>query len=405
MATDRRLGFNHPFVWVTAVFLVLGGATYGLVPTLQRGLSLTAEQEVARVNAQEQLQHYLTDYGTQLDTYQAALQTGNGPALARADAFLSNERPQFAQVLGSYLRVLAKLPAEPQPLVARLQALTEDQRFRFAYTDLGKEGRLIQVSVAESDIDVRHLTLWQSQHDEILALNNYETEWQAQVNQVRQVNRRFLIANGETRQLDEAAPFIKVYERVEADFQDKTGVYLPRTMLDAFGGSEFIGETANLKLDTLLLDPERIMAACDSCGLVSQRALWQWTPEGFRQVSQSILNTEGNALYATLVMFVKRDQAPDWAANFLDPKVKKALQAFSGYNPRRYSTLERGLVVTATQPWRKKGFLYTVEGPVKFKVYIEQLKEQWQAVQVRDLTVQDPGWSEPYLRQAPAAVG
>jgi len=399
MTTVRRFMLPRTMLWLAVALLFSGGVALLVVGP--------RAEDPGSNSAREELRVYLTDYSTQLDTYQAALQTGNGPALARADSFLSSERPRLAQLLGTYLKTMTSLPLD-QPLIAQLQALTEDARFQFTSTDLGGEGRLIQVSVTENEFDVRHLTLWQSKQNEILALNNYETEWQAQVNAVRRVKETgslFLIANGQTRQLEEEAPFLKVYQRQGADFLDKTTHYLPKTMLDAFGTSEFIGPTANVKLKSLLLDPERIMAACDSCGLVSQQSLWQWSAQGYQQVSAEILNVEGNALYAALAALMKGKTAPAWADQFLTLPVRHAVHKFIGFDRGRYNSVEQGLVVTAAEPWGQGGMQYFIDGPVHLKVRVRQEAGKWLVVELKDLKVQAPGWSTPYRREPDAAVG
>ncbi|WP_218082781.1 hypothetical protein [Anthocerotibacter panamensis] len=401
----RRLVLTNPAVWVTALLATTGTALYLiLVPAfLPANNNLPIAQE-----AREHLEVYLGDYAQQLDTYQAALQSGNGAALARADSFLSGHRQQFAQVLGAYLTVLARLPEDREPLVVKLQTLAPDERFQFAVVSLEGKSHLVQVSVAENDFDVRHLTLWLSK-DEVLALNNYETEWQAQVRAVRFVTsagQKFLIANGQTQQLEDQAPFLKVYQRVGSNLLDKTRTYLPSGMLDAFGSSEFIGQTANLKLDALLLDPEGIMAACDSCGLVGQRSLWQWTAKGYQAVDQQILNEPGNALYAALVVLVRREGAGAWTKPFLAPQVQATIERFKGFDPKRYPAVEQGLVVTASQPWQKTGFEYSIEGPTQLKVYVKpNAQGQWRAVEVRDLKLQPPGWSVPYVRDREVVAG
>ncbi|WP_287128534.1 hypothetical protein [Candidatus Cyanaurora vandensis] len=397
MASARRLPFHHPVAWLVATLLLSSGLYWGssaLIPNLNPQQPLVQE-------AQQRLKLYLADYAQQLNSYNAALQAGDGPALARTDTFLGGQRQQFALVLGGYLAVLAKLPPS-EPLVVKLQALAPDAQFQFAYTSLGPQGSLIQVSVTENEFDVRHLALWQ-RGERVLALNNYETEWQAQVNAVRYFTRnkqRFLIAKGQTRQLEDTAPFLKVYQEVGADLLDKTADYLPLELLDTFGTGEFLGQTANLKLDTVLLDPERIMAACDSCGLVSQRALWQWTDQGYQLVDRQILNQPENALYAALVTLVKQQAAPAWTRAFLTSRVRAMLQQAPSFEAPRYTPLEQGLAVTDTQPWQEKGFQYTVEGPFQFKVQVRQDPQgQWQTIQIRDLKRQAPGWSIPYTRQ------
>jgi len=300
-------------------------------------------------------------------------------------------------VLESYLSLLATLPPDNEPLVVKLQSLAPDARFQFTCTALGSQGQLIQASVTENEADVRHLALWQSQ-GHILALNNYETEWQAQLTALRVIktpDTRFVIANGTTRQLEDSAPFIKVYQQLEPDFKfvDKTHTYVPNELLEVFGSSEFIGESANLKMDTLLLDPARIMAACDSCGLVSTRALWQWAGNtGYQRVDQQILNDPNNALYSALAVLVRHESAPAWAQSFLTAGTRSALKKLDRFDPNRYPAIEQGLLVADTQSWQQ-GYQYTITGPILLTVQVQPDPQgHWQVVGILNPRIQKPGW-------------
>lgn len=398
MASTRPMSFYRPVIWVVVTLVLTSGLYWWSAGSFAPGSS---PQSPVLQEAQERLKTYFNDYAKQLDIYNAALETGNGPALARADEFLNNHRQRMAQQLGSYLSLLTKLPSDGTPLIAQLQILTADPRFQFTSTSLS-QGRLVQVSVRETEFDVRHLTLWQF-GTRVLALNSYETEWQAQVTAVRFfkfADQQFLIANGQTQQLEDQAPFIKIYQQVGADLRDKTSLYLPIELMDTFGTSEFLGPTANLKLDTMVLDPQHIMAACDSCGLVAQRALWQWSAKGYTLVERQIANEPENALYAGLVVLAKRDTAPTWVNLFLTLKTRTALIAAPPFTPDRYSALEQGFAVTDTQPWQTSGFQYVIEGPFQLKLFVKpNAQGQWEVVEVRDLKTQAPGWTMPYVRE------
>ncbi len=384
MVSTLRI-ITRPVVWLPVLFLIAGAISFYLLRSTPATDPLP--QDLANT---QQLELILADYAQQLDSYEVALQTGNGPALARSADFLIIQRQEFVRHLEQFL---VNVKQTNQPLVAQLQALAPDERFQFTYTRL-TQGQLIQVSVVESELDIRHLALWQSE-SHVVILNDYELEWQAQVNALRIVKVEktpFLIVNGQTQQLEDTAPFIKVFRQEGTRFKDVSPSYIPEAMYSAFGTSEFIGNTPNLKLDTLLLDPERIMAACDSCGLVGQRSLWQWGPQGYRNVSSQVLNVPDNALYGALVALMRKDRAPQWTRPFLSAPLQKQLTQIQ-IDPERYPLNERGLVLLFTDAMGK-GFRYTMDGPVSLTVEVQKnAKGQWQALGFKALEIHPPNAS------------
>jgi hypothetical protein len=171
-----------------------------------------------------------------------------------------------------------------------------------------------------------------------------------------------------------------------------------------------LGESPTLKPDNSLvierhvLDPERVMAPCDSCGLLGYRSQFQWRNGHYQMTDNTLLNTADNAGYAGLVYLKKRNQSPAWTKPFLTDSFRQQADRFTPFSPRSYEVWEQGFVISnqALDPASQNLVVISLTGVATAKLRVIHTPQgPWKVQSVRGIfwTPAQPNPSTPEPEQ------
>jgi hypothetical protein len=380
-----RFTWLAPTVVLTGIVVLAAGAFW---------VNHLREQAVLVESAYQTAQHKTSEYFSLVESRAQAIQQADPDQVERIDQALIQERKELIQSLEGYIAAISNLPQKE--LVQHLSAL-ETSKIQSSIRSFQGVGRLVEVQIAEGDqvpeLSQRRVNFWLSgeEHARVDSLNDFAEDPDAQVAQLALIPSSaksgqfpLLVVTGKRSALDWSTPWIEVFQ-VRPDHIEKiTAQAFPLPLLDAaLGESPTLKPDNSIVLERYVLDPEKVMAPCDSCGLLGYHSQFQWQDGQYRMIENTLLNTADNAGYAGFVYLKKRAQSPTWTQPFLTDGFRRQADRFAPFNPQQYEVWEQGFVVS-DQMATKNSMAFSVTGVATAKltaVYTPQ--GQWKAQSVQ----------------------
>jgi hypothetical protein len=374
------------------------------------------EQAVLVESAYQTAHHKTSTYFSLVESREQAIQQANPDRVEQLDQALMKERQELIQSLESYVAAISNLPQKE--LAQHLNDL-EAGKIEASVRSFEGVGRLVELQVSETEdqsrepeLNQRRVSFWLSGGDRplVASLNDFSEDPDAQVEQLGLIQPSLnsgnqfpvLLVTGKRKALDWSTPWIEIFQ-VQPDHIEKvTAQVFPVALLESsLGESPTIKPDNSLVIERHLLDPERVMAPCDSCGLLGYHSQFQWKNGHYQMTENALLNTPDNAGYAGLVYLKKRTQSPAWTKPFLSDSFRQQADRFVPFNPNNYQVWEQGFVVS-DQVANKDSVIFSVSGVATARLTIVHTPQgPWKAQSVQGIfwTPAQPSQSSPESEQ------
>jgi hypothetical protein len=384
---------KHPrFTWLAPTIVLTGIAVLAASAFWVNHLR---EQAVLVESAYQSAQHKTSEYFSLVESRAHAIQQADPDQVEHIDQALIQERKELIQSLEGYIAAIANLPQKE--LVQHLSAL-DTGRIQPSVRSFEGVGRLVEMQITEgnqsaSDLNQRRVSFWLSgeEHARVASLNDFAEDPDAQVAQLALIpsaakSSQFplLVITGKRSALDWSTPWVEIFQVQPDHIQKVTSQAFPLPLLDAaLGESPTLKPDNSIVIERYVLDPERVMAPCDSCGLLGYHSQFQWKDGQYEMTENTLLNTADNAGYAGLVYLKKRTQSPAWTQPFLTDGFRKQADHFVPFNPQKYEVWEQGFVISDQVP-TKNSMVFSVTGVATAKITaIYTPQGQWKAQSVQ----------------------
>ncbi len=399
-AKPPRLTWLAPTLALAGIAVLASGAFW---------INHVREQAVLVESAYQAAHHKTSEYFSLVESREQAIQQANPDRVEHLDKVLAKERQELIQSLESYIAAISHLPQKE--LTQHLNDL-EAGKIEASVRSFEGVGRLVELQVSETEdqsrepeLNQRRVSFWLSGGDRtrVASLNDFSEDPDAQVEQLGLIQPApnsvspfpVLVVTGKRKALDWSTPWIEIFQ-VQPDHIEKvTAKVFPVTLLESS-----LGESPTLKPDNSfvierhLLDPERVMAPCDSCGLLGYHSQFQWENGHYQMTENTLLNTPDNVAYAGLVYLKKRNQSPAWTKPFLSNSFRQQADRFAPFNPNDYEVWEQGFVVS-DQVQSKNSVIFSLDGVATGKLTVVHTPQgPWKAQ-----SVQGSFWTPAQPRQ------
>jgi hypothetical protein len=387
---------RHPrFTWLPPTLVLTG------IAVLAAGafsVNHLREQAVLVETAYQAAHHKTSEYFSLVESRERAIQQADPDQVEHIDQALIQERKELVQSLEGYIAVIADLP---QKELAQHLSELETDRIQSSVRAFEGVGRLVEMQISEtvgdqaspSDLNQRRVSFWLSGKEQarVDSLNDFSEDPDAHVEQLAIIQPSpkadkfpLLVVTGKRRALDWSTPWVEIFQ-VQTDHIEKvTSQAFPSSLLESvLGESPTLKPDSSIVIERYVLDPERVMAPCDSCGLVGYHSQLQWKDGHYQMTENTLLNTADNASYAGLVYLKKRAQSPAWTQQFLTDGFRKQADHFAPFNPQKYEVWDQGFVISDQVP-TKDSMIFSVTGVATAKITAIQTQQgQWKAQSVQ----------------------
>ena len=411
-AKHPRFTWLPPTVVLTGIAVLAAGAFW---------VNHLREQAVLVETAYQAAHHKTSEYFSLVESRERAIHQADPDQVEHIDQVLSQERKELIQSLEGYIAAISDLPQKE--LAQHLNELETDRIHSSVHAFEGV-GRLVEMQISEtvsdqagpSDLNQRRVSFWLSGKEQarVDSLNDFSEDPDAHVEQLALIQPTsksdkfpLLVVAGKRRALDWSTPWVEVFQ-VQTDHIEKvTAQAFPAPLLDSvLGKSPTLKPDNSIVIERYVLDPERVMAPCDSCGLVGYHSQLQWKDGNYQMTENTLLNTADNAGYAGLVYLKKRAQSPAWTRQFLTDGFRKQADHFASFNPQKYEVWDQGFVISDQVP-AKNSMIFSVTGVATAKItaiYTQQGQWKAQSVQGTFWTPIKPIQAEPLQNSADSPV-
>jgi hypothetical protein len=384
-ARHPRFTWLPPTVVLTGLAVLAAGAFW---------LNHLREQAVLVEGAYQAAQHKTSEYFSLVESRERAIHQADPDQVEHIDQALIQERKELIQSLESYILAISHLP---QKELAQHLSELETKRIQSSVRSFEGVGRLVEMQISEtiddqagpSDLNQRRVSFWLSgtEQTRVDSLNDFSEDPDAHVEQLALIQPSaqsgkfpLLVVTGKRRALDWSTPWVEIFQVQPDRIKKVTAQAFPAPLLDsALGESPTLKPDKSIVIERYVLDPERVMAPCDSCGLLGYHSQFQWKDGHYQMTKNTVLNTADNAGYAGLVYLKKRAQSPAWTKQFLTDGFRKQAENFAPFNPQKYAVWEQGFVISDQVP-TKNSMIFSVTGVATAKItaiYTQQ--GQWKA--------------------------
>ncbi len=367
---------------IAATTLVLGGSR----------IHQWQEQTLFVNDAYQTTHQVITRYFTAVEARERAIREANPDKVARIEQSLTQDRQAFVKAIQDYIVAIARLPdKEMAERFGTLEMEGADTQGKIQVTIRSFEGvgRLVQLQVAETpdEWNQRHLNFWLSggEQPQAYVLNDFSKDPDTIAEQVALLNtpdtpNRFLVVAGKRASLGGVSPWLEVFQVQKDHLENKTAQVFPQSLFNnTLGASPAIQPSNYIRLERYVLDPERVMAPCDSCGLLAYRTRLQWKEGRYQLVENTPLNTADNANYAGLVYLKKREQTPTWAKSFLSASFRSQANNLPPFQPKRYARWDQGFILDNSPVQNKAATTFSFTGVADAKLIVKKnVQGQWQ---------------------------
>jgi hypothetical protein len=388
-AKHPRFNWLPPTLVLTGIAVLAAGAFW---------VNHVREQAVLVESAYQAASHKTSEYFSLVESRERAIQQADPDQVEHIDQALVQERKELIQSLEGYIAAISDLP---QKELARHLSDLETSRIQSSVRSFEGVGRLVEMQISEtigeqaspSDLNQRRVSFWLSGKEpaRVDSLNDFAEDPDAHVEQLALIppspkSDKFplLVVTGKRSALDWSTPWVEIFQ-VQPDHIEKvTSRAFPAPLLDAaLGESPTLKPDNSIVLERYVLDPERVMAPCDSCGLLGYHSQFQWKDGQYQMTENTLLNTADNAGYAGLVYLKKRTQSPAWTKQFLTDGFRKQADHFAPFNPQNYEVWEQGFVISDQVP-AKNSMIFLVTGVATAKITATYTQQgQWKAQSVQ----------------------
>jgi hypothetical protein len=371
------------------------------------------EQAVLVESAYQSAHSKTSEYFSLVESRERAIQQADPDQVEHIDQALIQERQQLIQSLEDYIAVISNLP---QKELAQHLSNLETSRIQSSVRSFEGVGRLVEMQISDSidgqasqsELIQRRVSFWLSGKEpaRVERLNDFAEDPDAQVEQLALIpsssqpaRPALLVVTGKRKALDWSTPWVEIFQ-VQPDHIEKvTSKVFPSSVFDsALGESPKLKPDNSIVIERYVLDPERVMAPCDSCGLLGYNSQFQWKDGQYQMTENTLLNTADNAGYAGLVYLKKRAQAPAWTKLFLTDGFRKQADRFAPFNPQNYEVWEQGFVLNDQVP-AKNSMIFSVTGVATAKLTVLRTPQgPWKAQ-----SVQGTFWTPVKSPQTPPA--
>ncbi len=388
-AKPPRLTWLAPTLALASIVVLASGAFW---------INHVREQAVLVESAYQAAHHKTSAYFSLVESREQAIQQANPDRVEHLDQALAKERQELIQSLESYVAAISHLPQKE--LAQHLNDL-EAGKIEASVRSFEGVGRLVELQVSETEdqsrepeLNQRRVSFWLSEGDRIrvASLNDFSEDPDAQVEQLGLIQSSsnsvnpfpVLVVTGKRKALDWSTPWIEIFQ-VQPDHIEKvtTQVFPVALLESSLGESPTLKPDNSLVIERHLLDPERVMAPCDSCGLLGYHSQFQWKNGHYQMTENTLLNTPDNVGYAGLVYLKKRTQSPAWTKPFLSNSFRQQADRFPPFNPNSYEVWEQGFVIT-NQVQSKNSVIFSLEGVATGKLTVVHTPQGlWKAQSVQ----------------------
>jgi hypothetical protein len=349
----------------------------------------------------------VTQYFKAVEAREQAIRQANPNQVARIDQSLAQNRKAFVKAIQGYIAAIADVPQKEMAErfgALEMEGAVTQRKIQVRIHSFEGVGRLVNLQVSETpdEWNQRHLSFWLSEgkQPQVHVLNDFAKDPDAMVerlaflNTADTPNHPVLVAVGKRASLDGASPWIEVFQ-VQADhLENKTAQVFPQILLhNVIGESPTIQPNNYIRLERYVLDPERVMAPCDSCGLLAYRTQLQWRQGRYQLIENTPLNTADNASYAGLLYLKKRGQTPAWTEPFLSTSFRTQAKALPAFQPKRYASWNRGFILDRKTK-DKDALAFSFTGVADTKLIVKRNAQgQWQVQNMK--TIRGDFWNAP----------
>ncbi|MGA7952492.1 MAG: hypothetical protein WCA07_03125 [Gloeobacterales cyanobacterium] len=397
----------QPF-WVLPTLALVTAATLAISGS---GMYQMREQALVVNGAYQNTREVVTQYFKTVEAREQAIRQANPDQVARIDQSLAQNRKAFVKAMQGYIVAIADLPQKE--MTERFGALdmegaAHQSKIQARIHSFKGVGRLIHLQVSETpdEWNQRHLNFWLSEdkQPQVHILNDFAKDPDAMVEQLAFLNtpdtpkHLVLLAVGKKASLGGVSPWIEVFQVQQDHLENKTAQVFPQSLLNnVLGESPTIEPNNYIRLERYVLDPERVMAPCDSCGLLAYQSQLQWKQGRYQLVENTPLNTADNASYAGLLYLKKRAQTPTWTEPFLSNRFRTQAHELPAFQPKRYALWNQGFILEG-ETKDKDALTFSFTGVADTKLIVERNAQgQWQVQNMR--TKRGNFWNAPVPAQ------
>jgi hypothetical protein len=362
------------------------------------------EQAVLVESAYQSAHSKTSEYFSLVESRARAIQQADPDRVENIDRALIQERQELIQSLEGYIAAISDLPQKE--LAQHLSSL-ETSRIQSSVRSFDGVGRLVEMKISDTaditdgqagqsdlnDLNQRRVSFWLSgkKPARVERLNDFAEDPDAQVEQLALIspsNRSgtpaLLVATGKRKALDWSTPWVEIFQVQPDRIEKVTSKVFPFPVFESsLGESPTLKTDSSIVVERYVLDPERVMAPCDSCGLLGYHSQFQWKDGQYQMTENTLLNTADNAGYAGLVYLKKRAQAPAWTKRFLTDGFRKQADRFPPFKPQNYEAWEQGFVINDQVP-AKNSMIFSVTGVATAKITVFHTQPgPWQAQSVQ----------------------
>jgi hypothetical protein len=382
---------------VTAATLVISGS--GIYQMRERALIVNGADQNTR--------EVVTQYFKAVEAREQAIRQADPNQVARIDQSLTQDRKAFVKAVQGYIVAMADLPQKEMAErfgALEMEGAVTQRKIQVRIHSFEGVGRLVNLQVSETpdEWNQRHLSFWLSEgkQPQVQVLNDFAKDPDAMVEQLTFLktpdtpNHSVLVAVGKRASLGGVSPWIAVFQVQQDHFENKTAQVFPQILLqNVIGESPTIQPNNALRLERYVLDPERVMAPCDSCGLLTYRTQLQWKQGRYQLIENTPLNTAENASYAGLLYLKKRGQTPAWTEPFLSNRFRTQARELPAFQPERYASWNRGFILDR-ETKDKDALAFSFTGVADTKLTVKRNAQgQWQVQNMK--TSRNNFWNAP----------
>lgn len=396
MALDSSLNSKNPrSTWLPPTMVLTG------IAFLAAGafwVNHLREQAVLVESAYQAAHSKTSEYFSLVESRERAIQQADPDQVEHIDQALIQERQQLIQSLEGYISAISHLPQKE--LAQHLSSL-ESGRIQSSVHSFEGVGRLVAMQISDpmdgqasqSELTQRRVSFWLSAKEpaRVERLNDFAEDPDAQVEQLalippssQSAKSALLVVIGKRKALDWSTPWVEIFQ-VQPDHLEKvTSKVFPASAFEfALGESPKLKPDNSIDIERYVLDPERVMSPCDSCGLLGYHSQFQWKDGQYQMTENTLLNTADNAGYAGLVYLKKRAQAPAWTKLFLTDGFRQQADRLAPFNPQKYEVWEQGFVLS-DQVLAKNSMIFSVTGVATAKLTVLHTPQgPWKAQSVQ----------------------
>jgi hypothetical protein len=393
----------HPY-WLTPALALLTAATLmiGGSEIYQR------QEQTLLVNDAYQTTHQvITRYFTAVEARERAIREANPDKVARIEQSLTQDRKALVDAIRGYIVAIARLPDKEMAErfgTLEMEGAVTQRKIQVTIRSFEGVGRLVHLKVADTpdEWNQRHLNFWLSggEQPQAYVLNDFSKDPDTIAEQLALLNapdtpNRFLVVAGKRASLGGVSPWLEVFQVQKDHLENKTAQVFPQTLLkNTLGASPAVQPSNYIRLERYVLDPERVMAPCDSCGLLAYRTRLQWSDGRYQLIENTPLNTADNASYAGFLYLKKREQTPTWAKSFLSASFRSQVNNLPPFQPKRYASWNQGFVLDNSDLQNKAAATFSFTGVADAKLIVQKNAQgQWQVQNLK--SEQGNFWNAP----------